>query len=385
MKILYISTPSFADCDFPLIKAFQQKGLDVTYLILLPCYSLRSTIVDIKKQIQRTGIFLATEYPEFRQYEKYMDMSKVYVSNRINQKSYSWSYMKENYLLWKFIKEGNYDIVHSTSLFSGIREMYYKLNNHWITTFHDPFPHTGEARRNYKKRYACTIKGSNGYVLLNENQKQEFCDTYHVDSSKVLINSLGIYDNIQTFVRPDSKLLLKNVLFFGRISPYKGVEYLCEAMKLVHKVIPDATLTIAGGGRMYFDIEPYKQLGYIEVRNHYVDMVELSDLLSRCSISVCPYTDATQSGVIMTSFSLCKPVVASDVGGLGEMIDDGKSGLLVPPKDPKALAEAIVSLLSDEDRLRAMSEYIRYEYNVGNRSWEAIADKYIEYYKTILE
>ena len=385
MKLLYLSTPSFADCDFPLIKAFQQKGLDVTYLILLPCYSLRSTLVDIKKQIQRTGIFLATEYPEFRQYEKYMDMSKVYVSNRINQKSYSWSYMKENYLLWKFIKKGKYDIVHSTSLFSGIRAMYYRSNNHWITTIHDPFPHTGEARRNYKKRYACTIKGSNGYVLLNENQKQEFCDTYHVDSSKVLINSLGIYDNIQTFVRPDSKLLLKNVLFFGRISPYKGVEYLCEAMKLVHKEIPDATLTIAGGGRMYFDIEPYKQLGYIEVRNHYVDMVELSDLLSRCSISVCPYTDATQSGVIMTSFSLCKPVVASDVGGLGEMIDDGKSGFLVPPKDPKALAEAIVSLLSDEDRLRAMSEYIRYEYNVGSRSWDAIADTYIEYYKTILE
>lgn len=385
MKLLYLSTPSFADCDFPLIKAFQQKGLDVTYLILLPCYSLRSTLVDIKKQIQRTGIFLATEYPEFRQYEKYMDMSNVYVSNRINQKSYSWSYMKENYLLWKFIKDGNYDIVHSTSLFSGIRAMYYKLNNHWITTFHDPFPHTGEAKRNYKNRYACTIKGSDGYVLLNENQKQEFCDTYHVDPANVLINRLGIYDNIQTFVRPDSKLLPKNVLFFGRISPYKGVEYLCEAMKLVHKEIPDATLTIAGGGRMYFDIEPYKKLGYIEVRNHYVDMVELSDLLSRCSISVCPYTDATQSGVIMTSFSLCKPVVASNVGGLGEMIDDGKSGLLVPPKDPKALAEAIVSLQSDEDRLRAMSEYIRHEYNVGSRSWDAIADKYIEYYKTILE
>ena len=113
MKILYISTTSFADCDFPLIKTFQQKGLDVTYLILLPCYALRSTLVDIKKQIQRTGIFLATEYPEFRLYEKYMDMSKVYVSNRINQKSYSWSYMKENYLLWSFIKEGHYDIVQS--------------------------------------------------------------------------------------------------------------------------------------------------------------------------------------------------------------------------------------------------------------------------------
>ena len=385
MKILYISTTSFADCDFPLIKTFQQKGLDVTYLILLPCYALRSTLVDIKKQIQRTGIFLATEYPEFRLYEKYMDMSKVYVSNRINQKSYSWSYMKENYLLWSFIKEGHYDIVHSTSLFSGIRTIYYRLNNHWVTTFHDPFPHSGEARRNYKKRYARTIKGSKGYVLLNESQKIEFCNTYHVDTTRVLINRLGIYDNIRAFVSPDTKPKPKNVLFFGRISPYKGLEYLCEAMKLVHEEIPDASLTIAGSGKMYFDIEPYKHFGNIEVRNHYIDMTELSDLLSRCSISVCPYTDATQSGVIMTSFSLYKPVVATNVGGLGEMIDDRKSGLLVSPKDPKALAEAIISLLSDEDKLSVMSEYIRHEYNFGSRSWDAIADKYIEYYNTILK
>ena len=384
MKLLYISTPAFADCDFPLIRTFQQKGLDVTYLILLPCFMLRSTLVDIKKQIPKTEIFLATEYPEFKQYESYMDMSKVFVSNRINQKSYSWSYIKENYLLWKFIKRGNYDIVHFDSYFCGIRVKYYNLNNHWVTTFHDPFPHTGEERGNYRKKYENTIKGSNGYVLLNEKQKQQFCETYSVESSKVLINRLGIYDNVRTFVNPDTKQLRNNVLFFGRISPYKGVEYLCEAMKIVRQTITDATLTIAGGGKMYFDIEPYKQLGYIEVRNHYVSMKELAEVLSRCSLCVCPYTDATQSGVIMTSFSLGKPVVATNVGGLGEMIDDGKSGLLVPPKDPKALADAIISLLQDEARLASMTEYIRQEYDQGNRSWNAIVDKYVEYYKKII-
>ena len=174
-------------------------------------------------------------------------------------------------------------------------------------------------------------------------------------------------------------------MFFGRISPYKGIEYLCEAMRIVRQAVPDAILTIAGGGKMYFDIEPYKQLGYIEVINHYVGMEELAELLSRCTLSVCPYTDATQSGVIMTSFSLCKPIVATNVGGLGEMIDEGKSGLLVPPKDSKALADAIIELLIDKKKLTNMSEYIRQEYEQGDRSWNAIADKYIDYYTKILE
>lgn len=385
MKLLYISTPSFADCDFPLINTFQEKGLDVTYLILLPCFQLRSTLVDIKKQIPRTGIFPATEYLEFKQYEEYMDMSKVYVSNRINQKGYSWSCIKENFLLWQFIKQGSYDVVHSDIFFRGIRALYYRLNNHWVTTFHDPFPHTGEERGNYRRRYESAIKGSNGYVLLNEKQKLQFCETYNVNLAKVLINRLGIYDIVRTFVKSDTKQLPNNVLFFGRISPYKGIEYLCEAMRIVRQAVPDAILTIAGGGKMYFDIEPYKQLGYIEVINHYVGMEELAELLSRCTLSVCPYTDATQSGVIMTSFSLCKPIVATNVGGLGEMIDEGKSGLLVPPKDSKALADAIIELLIDKKKLTNMSEYIRQEYEQGDRSWNAIADKYIDYYTKILE
>ena len=87
----------------------------------------------------------------------------------------------------------------------------------------------------------------------------------------------------------------------------------------------------------------------------------------------------------MTSFSLHKPVVATNVGGLGEMIEDGKNGLLVTPKDSDALASAIISLLEDRERLKSMSRYICEEYEQGNRSWSAIADKYIGFYKKILE
>lgn len=111
-------------------------------------------------------------------------------------------------------------------------------------------------------------------------------------------------------------------------------------------------------------------------------MQELAQLLQKCSISVCPYTDATQSGVIMTSYSLCKPVIASNVGGLSEMIDNEKSGVLVPPKDIKALSNAIINILNNRKLYADMQQYIKKQYYNGDRSWESIADKYINFYKS---
>ena len=148
--------------------------------------------------------------------------------------------------------------------------------------------------------------------------------------------------------------------------------------------IPDATLTIAGGGKMYFDITPYQKMEWVKIINRYVGMEELVGLLGNCALTVCPYTDATQSGVIMTSYSLCKPVVATNVGGLGEMIEDGKTGMLVPPKDVDSLAETIISLLANESLRSNMEKRIKEEYFSGDKSWKVIADKYIEFYNTRL-
>ena len=79
----------------------------------------------------------------------------------------------------------------------------------------------------------------------------------------------------------------------------------------------------------------------------------------------------------MTSFTMDKPVIATNVGGLGEMIDEGKTGYLIPPKDPEALADAIVKLLQDENTLMEMSQTIHHIYQEGVFSWDQIAKEYI--------
>ena len=381
MKILYYSSPSFADCDFPLVKALQEAGHDVTYLIKLAPYCLKSTLFDIKEQIQENAIIPATRYAELRVYENYMDMSKVFIVNRTIKQDSSPQALGMALKVALFMSKGHYDVIHTDCMLGMWDLILYKLfGKKMVLTVHDPFPHTGEVNARKMFNYKMAMRSVRKFVLLNNQQKNEFCETYHINPNQILINRLGVYDNISTFVNQSKQVKSHNVLFFGRISPYKGIEYLCQAMVKVKQQVPDATLTIAGGGKMYFDVSPYEKLDWVKIINRYVGMEELAGLLQDCALTVCPYTDATQSGVIMTSYSLCKPVVATSVGGLGEMVEEGKTGLLVPPKDADALANAITSLLRNDTALDEMARNIQNDYFVGDKSWKSIAEKYVAFY-----
>lgn len=384
MKILYLSTPSFADCDIPLVRAMQSKGHDVTYLLMLAPHNLQYTIIDIKKKYPRTGVFPSSVYPELKAFDGYIDMDKFFVANRTSNKSYSLSYWKKTLAIYRFIRKNKFDIIHTPCLFGLIRMLFYFAGCKVVTTIHDPFPHTGEKNRTSIQNRKIAVRYSKGIILLNNRQKDEFCSFYNVSPNRLCINKLGVYENIALMASDVKTLKKNNILFFGRISPYKGIEYLCKAMEIVRKEVPDATLTIAGSGKLYFDIKPYLTEGYIDLQNRFIQTHEIATLLRQCAICVCPYIDATQSGVIMTSFALSKPVIASNVGGLAEMIDEGKSGLLVEPKNPIALADAIIKLLNNPNELKRMTAYITESYYEGKNSWSSIADTYIDFYSRIL-
>lgn len=380
MKILYYSSPSFADCDFPLVKALMEKGHDVTYLIELSPDSCHRTLFDIENCLPVDDIIPASNYKELSVYNCYMNLDKVFIMNRGGKGNIYLRAILNTLKVARFIRKGQFDVLHTDMLFVVFQPILYLLCSPWIITKHDPFPHSEEASRKTNFYRKLSFRFCKKFVVLNKNQHSLFCETYKIKPENVLVNRLGVYDNIHAFVKKEWSIRDNNVLFFGRITPYKGIEFLCEAMKKVHAVIPDATLTIAGGGHFYFDISEYQQLQYFEIMNRYITMEELACLVFESTITVCPYKEATQSGVIMTSFSMCKPVVATNVGGLGEMVEHGKCGLVVEPSDSEALADAIIQILSDKEKLEHMRFNIEKEYLSGEKSWGAIADKYIEFY-----
>ena len=139
MKILYYSSPSFADCDFPLVKEFIRLGHEVAYLINLTPYSLKSTLFNIEKQLPVNDIIPASSYRELDVYSNYMDMSKVYIVNRTAVKDSSLQNLSITLKLISFIKKGNFDVVHTDCFFRFYDILLYQFKNKLVQTFHDPF------------------------------------------------------------------------------------------------------------------------------------------------------------------------------------------------------------------------------------------------------
>lgn len=384
MKILYYTHSYFLDCDLPLIKEFRKAGHDIYFVMELVPYSLHSTLVNIDKQLPNVGIIGSDAYTELLFLHQYLDKDKIFILNR-PCKIYSLKNIKLRFEFYKLIHKINPDIIHCTDFIDIIDLFLYKYRRKIVQIVHDPFPHSGEyTRRKYINRYIAFKRLSN-YVLLNSKQKDTFVKKYSLNNKSVFTNQLSIYECIHLYKSNNSCYIKKRIFFWGRISPYKGIEYLLQSMIDVIKKQPDSELIVAGGGKYYFDLTPYTDYKNIKIINRYLSMQEIYNYLSSSSFVVCPYINATQSGVIMTAFALLKPVIATNVGGLPEMVKNGKTGIIIPPKDISALTQAIIKLLSDTQYRDKLSNNIKKIYYCnGEQSWEKIMNKYITIYKTIL-
>lgn len=380
IKIVYLSSPAFADYDFSLIKAFQQQGYDVYYFMLLAEYNRRSTLIDIAGIHPENDIIPANKYAELQRFSSYLDINKFFVINKVHRQD---THPLSLYLYWKLsrtISQINPDkIIAQPFEIAGL--LLYKFRNRIRFVIHDPVLHTGESTlRKRLFRWICFRLGKK-FFLLNKNQSDDFCKKHRINIKHVLVNELSAYDVYKVFANEAYPIQNreKNILFFGRISRYKGIEYLCEAMKKVHERIPEATLTIAGDGKMYIEPEVYKNKNYIEIINRFIPTEMLTSMIQESTVVCCPYMDATQSGVIMTAFAFQKPVVATRVGGIENQIDDGITGMLVPPCDAEALADALIGILSNQEHQETMANNLREKYHTENQPWGMIAKKYANF------
>jgi starch synthase len=171
------------------------------------------------------------------------------------------------------------------------------------------------------------------------------------------------------------------VLFFGRIWPYKGLDWLIRAEPRISAVVPDLRIVIAGQGE---SLDRYRRLMVhperFVVHNDFVSNEHRAELFAQASVVVLPYVEASQSGVVRIAYAFGKPVVATTVGGLPELVQERHTGFLVPPRDEVALAEAIIRLLRDRE-LRAELGANGRRLLEGELSAEGVAAKTLAVYE----
>jgi alpha-maltose-1-phosphate synthase len=243
-----------------------------------------------------------------------------------------------------------------------------------IVTEHDPKLHDGEMiliRILFKFSRFITRNVSKA-IIVHGKLLQNFLHKQGVPLNRIHIVPHGDFSYFTKWSDPTIKEELV-LLYFGLISEYKGIEYLILASPKIITQFPEVKIIIAGQG----DFSPYRKLITIqdnfEIQNTYIPDEKVARLFQRAAVVVLPYTDASQSGVIPIAYSFKKPVIATNVGSLPEVIDDGKTGFIIPPRNSELLAESAITLLSDELLRKEMGENA-YKKMIEELSWDKNAD-----------
>ena len=295
----------------------------------------------------------------------------------LNNVAYLFSFVRH-------LRKSHFDIIHFNGTFGLFHIIYfYSLwRSNKVQSIHDPTTHTGEGTIQHEILRRILHFQRKHFIVHSHFSREDLTINWNIHrrfSHVIPFGPLSLHcDNIAVEEKE------YNILFFGRISHYKGLNHLLRAFKIVRNRIPDASLVIAGKGDLDVVKNEIGDDASILIDNRYIPKNELLIYLKKCSVVVLPYTEATQSGVVMTAYAENKPVVCSAVGGLPEVVKQGETGFLVPPGDPMALAEALIKILEDTEFRKKMEKNIERICN-DEMSWHNAALQTLHVYKCAIK
>ncbi|HEX2867264.1 MAG TPA: glycosyltransferase [Ignavibacteriales bacterium] len=225
------------------------------------------------------------------------------------------------------------------------------------------------------------------YFVLLSKKVQDDLKTFLPDAKSAVLPH-PVLSNFGSPVTKDfarSHLGLKEgklMLFFGFIRDYKGLDVLLEAMALLKDRL-DVKLMVAG--EFYSNEEKYKSLikkldlgDLLILFTDFIPTSEVKYYFCASDAVVLPYRSATQSGIVQIAMNFKKPVIAANVGGLEEVVLEGKTGFIVEKENPAMLAGAIMKFYSEA---REPEFETNAEKEVEKYSWPAFARGVLELVK----
>jgi glycosyltransferase involved in cell wall biosynthesis len=265
-----------------------------------------------------------------------------------------------------------------------------------VFTVHDT--HSLEASALDTFVFAQTARRSDVLLVHNSHARNVLIERWKVRPDKVRVIPHGGYDHYYPGLisKSDARSRLGYadeflLLAFGTIREYKGLDYLLPAVAHARRRIPGLRLIIAGrsfdpalGTRYRQQISDLGLGDVVRFENRFIETAEVGTLFSAADLVVLPYIRIDQSGVLFLAYTFGKPVLATSIGGLPELVRKGRSGFLVQPGDSQALSDGIFGAWAERDRLPEMGSnarrLIEEEY-----TWERQADITVDAYLCLLD
>lgn len=235
-----------------------------------------------------------------------------------------------------------------------------------------------------------------------EGMKRELSGEFGTDGRRVTVIPFGVNNDApntsltpaeakqQLGIRPSEKV----ILFFGNITPYKGLEYLVDALQQISGLGGEYRLIIAGRATRYQEywaeirkrIEQDVEQGRILLRANFIPDKETELYFKAADVLVLPYRHIYQSGVLFLGYGFGLPALAADVGSLKDDIVEGKTGFLFRPEDPVDLAKMIVRYFESElfANLNRYRQDIR-DYVARQHSWDIAGKATVDVYSSLQE
>ncbi len=223
-------------------------------------------------------------------------------------------------------------------------------------------------------------------IAVSEGVKKEIAN-YGIDEKKMHVIHNGVDTAMFTPTEPKYRERYADgfdhlLVFSGRIVKQKGLEHLLEAMKLVIKEYPKTRLLIIGKGSLRQELEKKARKAGIRDNVMFLGFLpenEMAYIYSSSDLFILPSISEPFGMVLVEAMASGLPCIGTEVGGIPEIIRDGDSGFIVPPKDPEKLAARIIEVLSDETLRKKMGRKGR-EIALKKFDWDIIAEKTERFY-----
>jgi glycosyltransferase involved in cell wall biosynthesis len=214
------------------------------------------------------------------------------------------------------------------------------------------------------------------YIVHSDEQKNTLQQINK--SAKILKRIHPVYDEFKESKTEPLKRGELEILFFGFIRPYKGLDVLIDALSLIEN--KKIYLTIAGepwSNEEYLDNLTFDENIVLDKQLRYIDDEEMATYFARADVVALPYKSATGSGVVSMAYSYNKPVIATKVGGLIEAVENNKTGWLVEPNNISEMAETIKKITRAKAKAKAgsVSQFKK------KNSWDAFSEEIIKFAK----